>query len=76
MIELPLIDGREPFILECNGRFCVMFDAGRGPRLFLNAAGEWCRPSMDEDQIRRFKSRKEAETFAVKCSGREPVRAD
>lgn len=76
MNDLPPIAGREPFILECNGRFCVMHDKPGGGRLFLNAAGEWFRPDCGEDRILRFKRRAEAEAFVVKCSGREGVRCD
>jgi hypothetical protein len=74
--DLPLIDGRQPFILECNSRFCVIYDEIPGPRWFLNAAGEWDRNDNGDTRLYQFKSRAEAEAFVVKCSGREGVRCD
>lgn len=63
-MNLPLIDGRQPFILECNGRFSVItYDVN--PPLFLNAAGEWHQPNCDGDTIHRLKSRQEAEAFVM-----------
>ncbi len=76
MIDLPLINGRQPFILECNRRFCVIYDEASGPRLFLYADGEWRRPEAGVDDIHRFKSREAAEAFVMKHGAREGVRCD
>lgn len=70
MTELPLIDGSVPFILECNGRSCVMHDTGSGPRLFLSADGKWRRPESGVDDLHRFKSREEAEAFVRECAAK------
>ncbi len=70
MIDLPLIDGRQPFILECNGLFSVItYDVH--PPLFLYADGEWRRPEAGVDDLHRFKSREAAEAFVKECVVKE-----
>lgn len=67
MINLPLIDGRQPFILECNRRFSII-TYGWEPPMFLYADGKWRRPEPGVDDLHRFKSREAAEAFVMECA--------